>query len=1014
MAAPGSEKSSKKKTEKKLAAREEAKLLASFMGVMNNMRKQKTLCDVILMVQERKIPAHRVVLASASHFFNLMFTTNMIESKSFEVELKDAEPDIIEQLVEFAYTARISVNSNNVQSLLDAANQYQIEPVKKMCVDFLKEQVDASNCLGISVLAECLDCPELKATADDFIHQHFTEVYKTDEFLQLDVKRVTHLLNQDTLTVRAEDQVYDAAVRWLKYDEPNRQPYMVDILAKVRFPLISKNFLSKTVQAEPLIQDNPECLKMVISGMRYHLLSPEDREELVEGTRPRRKKHDYRIALFGGSQPQSCRYFNPKDYSWTDIRCPFEKRRDAACVFWDNVVYILGGSQLFPIKRMDCYNVVKDSWYSKLGPPTPRDSLAACAAEGKIYTSGGSEVGNSALYLFECYDTRTESWHTKPSMLTQRCSHGMVEANGLIYVCGGSLGNNVSGRVLNSCEVYDPATETWTELCPMIEARKNHGLVFVKDKIFAVGGQNGLGGLDNVEYYDIKMNEWKMVSPMPWKGVTVKCAAVGSVVYVLAGFQGVGRLGHILEYNTETDKWIANSKVRFSDVLPEELRLEYYNCRAKNIIGNYLSAFKNTGTKPLDWEESRPSSFGLSISSGRGGGGWGSSNQRYSNVIQPSTFKSDTWGGSRDHGRGFFGSSDFGSSASSSRNADFSQNRFSALANSQSVADGSKDEEERLLECVVKDMEIWESSGQWIFSSYSPMKEKMNVSGFSDVSPEELRLEYYDSRAKNMIGNYIDAVQQLAAQWKNRLLQLKALNTSTKAALLSAFKNTGTQPSPAFGLGGEQTSSFGLSSFPVSSSSASASGFSFKASSSLISSSSPAASPAAGVSSAAGGAPAFGVTSSPSASQPVGFGSPAAPSAASFSFKTAATAGGFGTSGFSGFGGAAAVNSSGTTTPLLAFGAFNAATATSALPSSGALFGQTASAPGHPVTSAPAAVTNTTASEKLFTPKSELSAEEWQQFEAKEFTIGKIPLKPPPLELLNAYDLLSLFRSNMF
>lgn len=43
---------------------------------------------------------------------------------------------------------RISVNSNNVQSLLNAANQYQIEPVKKMCVDFLKEQVDATNCLG--------------------------------------------------------------------------------------------------------------------------------------------------------------------------------------------------------------------------------------------------------------------------------------------------------------------------------------------------------------------------------------------------------------------------------------------------------------------------------------------------------------------------------------------------------------------------------------------------------------------------------------------------------------------------------------------------------------------------------------------------------------------------------------------------------------------------------------------------------------------------------------------------
>ncbi|NXP60449.1 NUPL2 protein, partial [Chloropsis cyanopogon] len=385
------------------------------------------------------------------------------------------------------------------------------------------------------------------------------------------------------------------------------------------------------------------------------------------------------------------------------------------------------------------------------------------------------------------------------------------------------------------------------------------------------------------------------------------------------------------------------------------------------------------------------------------GGGWGSSNQRYSNVIQPSSFKSDTWGGSRDHGRGFFGSSDFGSSGGSSRSADFSQNRFSALASSQSVADGSKDEEERLLECVVKDMEIWESSGQWIFSCYSPMKEKPNVSGFSDVLPEELRLEYYESRANNNIGNYIDAVQNLVLQWKNRLHQLKALNASTKASLLSAFKSTGTQAAPAFGMGGQQTSSFGLSSFPVSSSSStSASSFSFKTSSSLISPTPSGSSPAAGSSSAAANPPAFGTTPSPSAAQSVGFGSAAAPSAASFSFKAAATAGGFGTSGFSGFGSASA-GSSASTTALPAFGAFRATAATSGSPSGTALFGQSASTSGHPVTSVSAAATNSSpASEKLFTPKSELSAEEWQQFEAKEFTIGKIPLKPPPLELLNA------------
>lgn len=61
--------------------------------------------------------------------------------------------------------------------------------------------------VGISALADCMDCPELKVAADDFFQIHFTEVYKLDEFLQLDVAQLTHLLHQDKLTVRAEAQV---------------------------------------------------------------------------------------------------------------------------------------------------------------------------------------------------------------------------------------------------------------------------------------------------------------------------------------------------------------------------------------------------------------------------------------------------------------------------------------------------------------------------------------------------------------------------------------------------------------------------------------------------------------------------------------------------------------------------------------------------------------------------------------------------------------------------------------
>lgn len=69
---------------------------------------------------------------------------------------------------------RISVNSTNVQSLLDAANQYQIEPVKKMCVEFLKGQIDATNCLGENVEAVKINSLSLSTTksAEYFISHY--------------------------------------------------------------------------------------------------------------------------------------------------------------------------------------------------------------------------------------------------------------------------------------------------------------------------------------------------------------------------------------------------------------------------------------------------------------------------------------------------------------------------------------------------------------------------------------------------------------------------------------------------------------------------------------------------------------------------------------------------------------------------------------------------------------------------------------------------------------------------
>ncbi|XP_061765467.1 kelch-like protein 7 [Nerophis ophidion] len=121
----------------------------SIMGGMNNLRKNGTLCDVCLVVQSQQFPAHRIVLAAASKFFRLMFTTNMLESKSYEVELSSVDPEIIELLLEYIYTAEVPVDISKVQSLMEVAKQYQIKCLTNVCVEVLKKQTAARRRSGV-------------------------------------------------------------------------------------------------------------------------------------------------------------------------------------------------------------------------------------------------------------------------------------------------------------------------------------------------------------------------------------------------------------------------------------------------------------------------------------------------------------------------------------------------------------------------------------------------------------------------------------------------------------------------------------------------------------------------------------------------------------------------------------------------------------------------------------------------------------------------------------------------
>lgn len=367
--------------------------------------------------------------------------------------------------------------------------------------------------------------------------------------------------------------------------------------------------------------------------------------------------------------------------------------------------------------------------------------------------------------------------------------------------------------------------------------------------------------------------------------------------------------------------------------------------------------------------------------SGNSRRGWNATSERYSTIIQPSSFaKSSPWGGSRDQEKSF---GFFDSGASSNRNRGFgsSHNPFGSHN-----ADEQKDEK-KLLEGIAKDMEIWESSGQWMFSVYSPINAKPNISGFTDISPEELRFEYHKLLISNDLQTYLNSIQQLISQWKDRIKELKSRNISTKAALFSSTKDGGSQSALSFGFGSRQTAAFGSQGFTTNkSSSNNIQNFSFKTS--------PVSS---GNSSIFGSTPAFGAVPSASSAitastSPFGFGKAGTTSASSFSFKNPAISSS-GSSGFSGFPASTVTGHAGAPP---AFRTNSSVTGFGSLASHSHTSRSSSDASSHRMSNG-----GTTRGSLLFTSKDKLTAEELEQFQAKKFTLYKIPIKPPPVELLN-------------
>ena len=85
--------------------------------------------------------------------------------------------------------------------------------------------------------------------------------------------------------------------------------------------------------------------------------------------------------------------------------------------------------------------------------------------------------------------------------------------DGRVLMAGGLLSNPGGGYIAtNTCELYDPATNSWSLTGNMHQSRYTHATVRLADGRLLVAGGIGLGGvaMSSAEIYDPATGQWNV------------------------------------------------------------------------------------------------------------------------------------------------------------------------------------------------------------------------------------------------------------------------------------------------------------------------------------------------------------------------------------------------------------------------------------------------------------------------------------------------------------------------
>ena len=349
------------------------------------------------------------------------------------------------------------------------------------------------NVLGIRSFADTLTHANLVQSADKYINCKFASISNCEEFLQLSFPDLIEIIKRDEINCASEEVMFEAAMRWIKYNEAERSDLLPEVLSNIRLPLLSPPFLADSVATEELIRTSHQCRDLLDEAKDYHLMP--ERRELLQSYRTRPRGNDFvrgQIYAVGG----------------------LTKSGDA-------------------VSTVEIYDPEKDEWRMGQAMSMLRSRVGVAVLHGKLFAFGGFN-GQERLSTVEVFDPETKKWSQGKTMMCKRSAVGVAALEEFIYVCGGYDGITS----LSTVECYCPKTDIWKKVAPMMRYRSAGGVSALRGFVYALGGHDGLSIFDSVERYDPAMDAWTKVKPMLSRRCRLGVATLNGKLYACGGYDG--------------------------------------------------------------------------------------------------------------------------------------------------------------------------------------------------------------------------------------------------------------------------------------------------------------------------------------------------------------------------------------------------------------------------------------------------------------------------------------------